>query len=668
MRKCTWTNGLLYGMIALAGFSTAATVRAAEWQLFGIDGLSGYLAWKSENVQERQYDLRDERYSLEQLARFRAGSYIFHPRFLTLNADSTFALRRGSEADSGLRNLDTELAVDFLPQHFLSFGVSGRGKVEDLERDFKDYQRETSGGSAYVSLRGGLLPATSLKVESNETKSAGYFPEDRLTRYISAESYLRQASTNRVSVTYRAVEVDDRLGNQDTSYQTADLNGEQAVLGDRGKINFGLTAWDAKQPSPEKRLTIRETWLNDWTATLRTSEDAELTTREYGGTPSTTYKASLDATNALSETWLIGGNLGATRNASPNQEESAVYRAAGRLGYQSNWREYTVSADSRVSITHSITGVSRRLPVYGEVHDLSLLGGLEPLVFPNVTGPIKVYQPVPPGADWTEFCEINVIDGVTNLRWKTEMRGDPDYPVIPAGNQFLEVAVDYQYELPSSRFSELGGNLGARASRELKPGLGIEGNVSVNSSVPINDETESHFAETRYEVGTRGYFKRDGNEASVGATVGRDRRTLYARGAAAFHGWTLTESFRSEFYPEIAGVYLESKASRLWGIGEKTHLSVVLSDQTQTTDGRLSQGLTAVKVGGTRLFNPFMRLELEGRAEINRAVADDTRMALDTKYIWQQGLLDLTVGYEFTRRTYDRFTGSRLYGTLIRKF
>lgn len=655
----TWLCVVLLVMLPLP-------VAAAEWRLFGVDNLSGYLALKSDGSQERSGDTLTTQQTLDQIARLSLVSYVFHPRFLSLTADTTFALRSSTTADSGLRNLDSGVAVDLLRENMLTVGASARSRVEDLEKDFKDYQRQTVGTAAQVSLRGARL-STTVRYENSEVKSEGYFPENTLNRLVFLDTSLRPASSDSLVLRYRNVASDDRLGAQDSRYQTADLAGTHTLKG-QGRINLGLTSWQTDLPTQERYLTVRERWDVNWPSLTRASQELEATRRELSGLVSTNYRTALEATRSFGEAWQVGGSLAASRNTASNGDESAIYRLANTLGYRTDWRGYRLTLGNLLSLSQTLTGPVKTIPVYAERHRLRLDGSAaEELLYPYIKlDTVAIKDPDTPGTVWTDSCEITQVGPYTYVRWKP----DTSPPAGYEGQALLDVAVDYTYELPATNYAELSDFLNLRASRELAEGVGLESNLQLTATVPGTAGTGLgglNLSDSRYETGVQGFLKRPEYEAAAGATVGKGRKTVFAQGSTARYGWQFSESYQAEFFPDFIGHCFQTKASHLWGINEKTHVNLEFSDQTYFANGRLNQGVTGAKARTTLLLNPFMRVELEGRGELNRALSDDTKLAVDARYIWQQGQLDLTAGYEFKLRTYDRFTSQRLYVTLIRR-
>lgn len=668
--------------IALGSALLLAVVRpagsAAEWRLFGVEGVSGHLALRSDGYVEEASGVRTDRQSLEQQARLRLSSYVLHPRFLYLTADSAVAFRAGTAAEAGWRNLDSGLTVDFLREHPLTFGLGGRTRAEDLERDYKPYERRTTGGEAHASFRSAWVNTT-LKCEVSEVKGEEIVGnvrtvlEDKLSRFLLLDSSFRAPSFDTLSLRYQFVETDERRsGAQDSRYHLADLTGSRSVLADRGRVNAGLTAWRGQTVAEEQRLTLRENWTMDWTPTLHSTQEAEISQRNVGGAEFQTYRAGVGVSRELSRAWSASGNLAATHSLSTDNE-NWVYRLSGGFAYRGSWRGYRVGAQDTLSLTRTIAGPERSFLVDGERHSLPLNGSVpgfwERLNASNVElSTVRVWKP-DRTAEWTRFCEFKREGAFTWLRWVPQP-DDPEYPALDPSAQLLEVVVDYTSILPDTDYAELSNLFSLHLAREFLPGAGIESNLNLNATVPGTAGrglSGLDLAAARCELGMQGYLRRPAYEVSGGIATSRERNSLFVRGSTKWRDWSLSESYRAEFFPDLVGHTLETRAGRVWGISEKTHVAVELVDQMYSANGELKQGLTSLKARTARLFNPFMRVEVEGRAELNRVVRDSTKLALDAKYVWQQGQLDLVAGYEFRVRTYDRFTSHRLYATVIRR-
>lgn len=639
---------------------------AAEWQLFGVESFSGYLALRGETYSEQSGDASTDRHSVEQLARLQLASYLLHPRFLAITTDTSFAYRAGTGIASGLENRDTGVAVDFLRENLLTFGAAARSRVEQLEKDFKDYERQTDGVSARLALRGARLSA-SLKYEDAQARCEEYFPENRRNRLLLFESSLRRTASDALSLRYRAVDSDDRLAtNQDSRYQAADLDGSQRLAKDRGTLNYGMSAWQAELPISERRLTVRQSWLMNWTPSFKSSEELEIGRRENAGADATSYRLGLGANRSLGSGWELGGTFGGTRNVASTGEENTLYRVANTISYAGQRGPYRLGFNNTLGLVRIFSGPERSIPASERLR-LPFDGRRVQLAYPNVQAEtVVVKDPDDPtkfwkrGVDW----ELYQVGAYTFVSWIG------DKPDDHVGEDYLTVIVEYGYELPTTDYAELGDTLTLRGTRESSPGVGLDSNVTLTATVPGTKGpglAGLDFAQTRYEAGLQGYLKRPEYEAAAGGTVGSDRQTLFARGSLNRGGWQWSESYRAEFFPSYTGHRLDSRLGRLWGITEKTSLDLELTDQTYFVDGRLNQALTSAKARTVWLFNPFMRVELEGRGEVNRTLPDAQNVALDAKYLWQQGQLDLSAGYEIKVRTYDRFTSHRVYLTVLRR-
>ncbi|MGE5553981.1 MAG: hypothetical protein ACM3XZ_08700 [Betaproteobacteria bacterium] len=668
---------VLAGTMVLAVWPAGA--RAAEWRLFGVDSLSGHLAWIPEAYQEQAGELSTHQQSLEQQARLRLSSYVLHPRFLSLTADTLFALRSGNTGNAGLRNLDSGVTLDFLREHMLTFGGSGRSRQEEFEQDYQDYARDTVGGAAYACLAGSRL-AASVRYEVSDVLASkvggpesGALTEDKHIQYLSAESSLRLPSVDSLALRYRAVNTEDALGTSDSRYQTAELSGSQSVLNKRGKLTLGLIGWQTMVPTEEQKVTFTGNLQANWTPRFRSTEDFEVTRRLAEGAESTMYRAGVSLNQDLSDRWSVQGNLGATRNLLPSSE-NYVYRAAGGLGYRGEWRGYKLGAQNMLSVSQAFAGPDREFLVYDEKHSLPTNGYAEVLANPYID--INTIEVTNESGikNWKPYCYIYQVGTLTYIAWRPtdeQKKNDPNYPQNEAAGQLIDVWVHYHYVLPETNYAELTHQLSFLASRELERGAFVESGLTFNTTVPGTKGPGLEgldYANARSEVGFQGTLKRPAYELGAGATVGRDRKVLNARASTTLRQWVLSESYRSEFYPDLTGHYFDTKASRLWGVNEKTHLQVEVADQMGLVNGRQTQGLTAGRLRTVYQLSPFMRFELEGRGEYNRVVQNDTKCALDVKYVWQQGQLDLTAGYEFRIRTFDRFTSHRLYATVIRRF
>ncbi|HHW14141.1 MAG TPA: hypothetical protein GXX28_04305, partial [Firmicutes bacterium] len=547
-----------------------------------------------------------------------------------------------------------------------------------FEQDYQDYTRDTVGGAAYVSLAGSRL-AASVRYEVSDILASkvggpdsGTLTEDKYNQYLSAESSLRLPSFDSLVLRYRAVNTEDALGTSDSRYQTAELLGSQSVLRKRGKLTLGLTGWQTTVPTEEQKLTFTGNLQANWTPRFRSTEDFEVTRRLAEGAESTMYRAGVSLNKDLSERWNVQGNLGATRNLL-SSGESYVYRAGGGLGYRGEWRGYKLGAQNMLSVSQAFAGPEKEFWVDNEKHSLPTAGFREVLANPYIeTNTIKVTDESGT-KDWTRYCNIYQVGTLTYIAWEPteEEQAEPEYPRAEAAGQLIEVWVDYRYVLPESNYAELSHQLSFLASRELAPGTSFDSGFTVNTTVPGTKGPGLEgldYANARSEVGLQGTLKGQTYEVGAGATVGQNRKVLSARASATWRQWTFSESYRSEFYSDLTGHYFDTRASRLWGVNEKTHLQVELADQMGLANGRQTQGLTTGRLRAVYRLSPFMRCELEGRSELNRVVQNDTKCAVNTKYVWQQGQLDLTAGYEFRIRTYDRFTSHRLYATVIRRF
>jgi hypothetical protein len=81
------------GLLLLAWLLTLArSAGASEWQAFGVEDFAGYLAFKSESSSEQLRGAASARRTLEEITRLRVTSYVLHPRFLALTADTAFAV------------------------------------------------------------------------------------------------------------------------------------------------------------------------------------------------------------------------------------------------------------------------------------------------------------------------------------------------------------------------------------------------------------------------------------------------------------------------------------------------------------------------------------------------------------------------------------------------
>ncbi|MDI6872025.1 MAG: hypothetical protein QME79_11925 [Bacillota bacterium] len=679
---CRLLSIVLFGAMVLVGAS--ADSRAAEWRLFGIDGFSGYLGLRSDTLFGETSGVPSDKRSLEQQIRLRLGSYVFHPRFLSLDADTAFALRTSSDGDSGFRNLDSQLVLDLLPRHPLTLGVTVASRVENLERSFVPYQRDVKAGELRLSFNSRLVNSA-LKYEINEATSLGaqlsggtYVvpPEDKRTEYLSSQTSVRVPSLDRMSLRYDGVRTDDRTaaGTGDSEHHSAQLEVAQSVLNKRGRVNASASVWQKAVPTEEERLTLLQSWTMDWRPGLRSTESIEATRRRENSEEANTYKVDLGLSRELNEWWRVSGNLGGAQYKSASSESSS-YRASGSVGYLKQWQGYRLSAVNTLALSEALAGPSKRIKVYDEKISLPLNGTL-PGFWQRLANPfidestIKVFEDGVLRRDWTKFCEKRKVGAYTEIRWVPDPT-DRDYPSLDPDAQLLPVLVSYDYVLPETDYAELSNNLNLALSREFAPGMGLDSTFSVNTKVPGTAGSGLgglNFSEAEYELGVQGYLKRPEYEASAGTSGGRDRQRFFLRGSTNRNGWQLSEAYQLERFPDLVGQTFDTRLSHLWGISNKTRLNLELGDQTYVVDGRMERGLSSARVVAAVLFSPFMRIEVETRGEVNRALPNDTRLALDTKYFWQQGQLDLTAGYELRSRTYDRTTTHRLYATIIRRF
>ncbi len=662
-----WRAIALVGTVSFLLWPTG--IQAAEWQLFGLAGLSGSLGLKSDGYTEQREGTTSGAASLEERVRLKLDSYVLHPRFLALSADTLFGLGTSTTGTTSLRNLDTGLAFDFLRGHMLTFGLAGRSRQEEFEQSFADYRRKSAGGSAYVNLQGARLGA-SVKYEVSATQAhqlegevEGDLTEDKLNQYLSAESSLRLASSD-VALRYRTVKTDDGLGS-DSLYHAAEVTGGRRLFGDRGKLNLGLSTWNGVIPA-ERRYTLTESLSTDWSARLHTTQNLELTSRNVGGVESFTYQGGLGATRDLSDRWSVSGNLGAVRNFSA-ESESWTYRTSGGAAYRGEWHGYQLGAQETLAVSQTYAGPRKEMSVYNEEHSLPKAGFWEALAYYYVDPTSIRIKDKASGVDWTALCQVEQRGLTTWIRWAPPEGQDP----TPPEGQFVPVLVDYRYVLPDSDYADLTNSLLLRLGREFAPGEFAESTLNISTAVPGTAGPGLgglDYAAVRYEVGLQGTLKRKAYEVGAGVTTSRERNTFSLHGSTAVRGWALSESYRAELFPDFVGHYFETKAGRLWGIDEKTFLNLELTDQMSSADGSPEKGVTSARVRTTLLLNPFMRVEVEGRGEVNRLAANDTKLILDTKYVWQQGQLDFLTGYEFKRITYERSTRHRLYATLIRRF
>lgn len=640
----------------------------ADWRLFGVEDFGGYLALKSETYSEQVGDGATTRQTLEELARLRLSSYVFHPRFLSLTADTTLTVKNGVPGDSGLR--DYSLAVDVLRENMLSAGAATRAKVEDLEgKDFDHYERETQGTAAQIALRGAALSATA-KVEDSSVKSNGDLEEtkeNKHNRVLLLDSSFRANEVTSTAFRAQDVTSDDlRTPANSNWHRSLDLVSSRSLSSDRGTLNLTASSWQsefpqAARPSTEKRLTLREQWLMTWSKTLQSFEEAEYTRRDQDGVGYDNYRALVNATKSLGQAWRVGGQLSSSRNQSTTGEETAIHRLSGTAGYLSQWGAYAVGFNETLGLTETSAGAGRVIRVWDEPHQLPVNGSTQALGYPNVQLSSIVIKDKLTHAVWNDYCTITQSGSLTYIGWK-----DPS--VVPPGFEgqtAIDVEVDYVYEPPgggtTTSYQEVSNILQARAARELAAGVNLDASALLNTRTLPQGKTDN-----RYEASLQATVKREEAEGAAGAALATERNTLFARGALTRFGWKFSEAYQAEFFPTSTGHRFETRANRLWGLASKTNISLELSDQTYLFNGQLLQGLVGGRVKATRLFNPFMRVEVEGRAESNRVLPGDLKLSLDAKYLWRQGRLDLTAGYELTKRTYDRFLSHRLYVTLIR--
>jgi hypothetical protein len=643
--------------------------RAAEWQLFGLEGFSGYLGLKSDGYTEQRGEASFGAASLEERVWLKLDSYVFHPRFLALSADTLFGLGTSTTGTASLRSLDSGLAVDFLRGQVLTLGLSGRSREEEFEQSFVDYRRKSAGASAYVNLQGAPVGG-SVKYEVSaaqarklEGGAVGDLAEDKLNQYLSVESSARLASSD-VALRYRTVQTDDALGS-DSLYHATEVTSGHRLFGDRGRLNLGLTAWNGVIPE-EQRLTLAESLVTDWSARLRTTQNLELSRRRVGGVESLTYQGGLGATRDLSAHWSILGNLGAVRNSSA-ESESWTYRMSGGASYRGEWRGYKVGVQDTLTLSQTYAGPRKEVAVYNEEHFLPKTGFWEPLAYSYADPASVKVKDKATGVDWTAWCQIEQRGLTTWIRWAPPEGQDP----TPPADQLVPVLVDYRYVLPTSEYADLTHSLLLRLSRTSAPGEFVESTLTVRNAVSGTAGpgfSGLDYAAARHEVGLQGTLNRQAYEVAAGVTTSRERNTVAVRGSTVFRGWAFSQSYQAEFFPDFVGQHFETRAARLWGIGEKTFLNLELADQMFSAHGSPEKGVTSARVRTTLLVNPFMRFEVEGRGEVNRLVADDFRLILDAKYVWQQGQLDFLTGYQYRFLTPERLTRHRLYVTLIRRF
>ncbi|MGE5623527.1 MAG: hypothetical protein ACM3UP_00720, partial [Methanocella sp.] len=234
---------------------------AADWRLFGVESYAGYLLLKSENWSEQSGDDSLSRQELEESARLRLSSYVFHPRFLSLTADGTFTLKNGSANDSGLK--DYSLALDILRENMLSGGVASRAKTEDLEdRYFNHYERRTAGNSAQIALRGAALTVTA-KLEDYSVKTAEATEEtseDKHNRLLLVDSSFRPSEATSLTLRTQDVTSDDRRNSGNSSQnRSLDLTTSHTLRADQGTLSLTVSSWEAEfphgpEPTAEKRL------------------------------------------------------------------------------------------------------------------------------------------------------------------------------------------------------------------------------------------------------------------------------------------------------------------------------------------------------------------------------------------------------------------------------
>lgn len=667
-KACPGQVALLAVAALLLAASPPLAARAAEWRSFGLDAISGYLALKAENEEERFGERHAGGPGLERLVQLRIGSYVLHPNLLSFTADTAVAWRSGSAATKlGLRNLDSGLQADILRQNPVSARVSLRSKAEDLERDFMDYRKETTTASGEVVVRRPRFNAT-LKCETTGATCAERFPEDRWSRVLTLEGGARPAPADTVEFRLRSVEVDDRLSAEDSFHRILDLSGRRSLRQDQGSLRLGLAGAQVLIPTEESWFTLQESWTMNWSPALRATEEFEITRRMKEGRDLASYRAGLDLTGAPGERWRLGGNLSALRYEFSTGEKSAVYRLGGTVGHQASWNSYQFSLHNHLSASRTLSDPNRSIPTFGEPHRLRLdTYAYERLLYPNVReGSIVVRDPDAPGVVWTDSCDLLTVDGYTHLRW----RPGAAPPEGHEGQDYLDVVVDYVYTPPSADYGELRDDLSLRLSRGLGEGAGLASSLQI-SAVRPGWTGENALPRTpagdRYEGRIEGFVHRPGYDLAGGATADQTKQTLFLRGSLGHDRWQLSELYQAEFFPGLIGRRYITRLYRAWGTGA-ARVNVELLDQAYLAGDRLEEGVTSASLRTTLQLGPFTRFELEGRGERERTEAHDSRLALKAEYTWRQGQLDFVLGYDVKQRTRDRYASQRSYVTVMRRF